>query len=241
MGANAQTSVPAFTSGQVLTASQVTQINTGIPVFASSTERDAAFGGAGEKTLAEGQMAYLEDTNETQVYDGSAWAAVGGGGGLVFISRTTIGSAVSSVTVSNAFSADYDSYRIILSGGAASSSVGLQLEIGGVTTGYYYAGSKTEYGGSSPAISRASNAAYWQAGLGHPNFLSADINVHNPFTTNRPTYSATMTLGLGSSSGYTIHVAGFLGNTDSHTDFLIRPNSGTMTGGTIDVYGYAKA
>jgi hypothetical protein len=79
MGANAQTSVPAFTAGQVLTAAQVTQINTGIPVFASSTERDAAFGGTGEKTLAEGQMAYLEDTNATQYYDGSSWAAVAGG------------------------------------------------------------------------------------------------------------------------------------------------------------------
>ena len=79
MGANAQTSVPAFTAGQVLTAVQVTQINTGIPVFASSTERDAAFGGTGEKTLAEGQMAYLEDTNATQYYDGSSWAAIAGG------------------------------------------------------------------------------------------------------------------------------------------------------------------
>lgn len=77
MGANAQTSVPAFTAGQVLTAAQVTQINTGIPVFASSTERDAAFGGAGEKTLAEGQFAYLEDTDTVQVYDGSAWQTVG--------------------------------------------------------------------------------------------------------------------------------------------------------------------
>jgi hypothetical protein len=78
MGANAQTSVPAFTAGQVLTAAQVTQINTGIPVFASSTERDAAFGGTGEKTLAEGQMAYLEDTNALQYYDGTAWQATGG-------------------------------------------------------------------------------------------------------------------------------------------------------------------
>lgn len=83
MGANAQTAVPAFTAGQVLTAAQMTQVNTGIPVFASSTERDAAFGGAGEKTLAEGQYAFLEDTNETQVYDGSAWAAVGQPGGKI--------------------------------------------------------------------------------------------------------------------------------------------------------------
>ena len=78
MGANAQTSVPAFTAGQVLTAAQMTQVNTGIPVFASSTERDAAFGGTGEKTLAEGQYAFLEDTNETLVYDGSSWVSTGG-------------------------------------------------------------------------------------------------------------------------------------------------------------------
>jgi len=89
MGANAQTSVPAFTSGQVLTAAQVTQINTGIPVFASSTERDAAFGGTGEKTLAEGQMAYLEDTNATQYYDGSSWAAVAGGKILQVVEGST--------------------------------------------------------------------------------------------------------------------------------------------------------
>jgi len=89
MGANAQTSVPAFTSGQVLSAAQMTQVNTGIPVFASSTERDAAFGGAGEKTLAEGQLAYLEDTNETQVYDGSAWAAVGGAAGILQVVSTS--------------------------------------------------------------------------------------------------------------------------------------------------------
>ena len=88
MGANAQTSVPAFTAGQVLTAAQMTQVNTGIPVFASSTERDAAFGGTGEKTLAEGQMAYLEDTNATQYYDGSSWAAVAGGKILQVVTGT---------------------------------------------------------------------------------------------------------------------------------------------------------
>jgi len=98
MGANAQTSVPAFTSGQVLTAAQVTQINTGIPVFASSTERDAAFGGTGEKTLAEGQMAYLEDTNATQYYDGSSWAAVAGGKILQVVSASYSTTTTSSST-----------------------------------------------------------------------------------------------------------------------------------------------
>ena len=79
MGVNAQTSVPAFTAGQVLTAAQMTEVNTGIPVFADSTARDAAFGGSGEKVLAEGQFAYIEATNVTQYYDGAAWQPVGAG------------------------------------------------------------------------------------------------------------------------------------------------------------------
>lgn len=78
MGANAQTSVPAFTAGQILTAQQLFEISTGIPVFATTTTRDAAFGGTGEKTLAEGQFAYIEASNTTQYYDGTSWLSLGG-------------------------------------------------------------------------------------------------------------------------------------------------------------------
>lgn len=78
MGANAQTSVPAFTAGQILTAQQQTQINTGIPVFATTTTRDAAFGGTGEKTLAEGQFAYIEASDTVQYYNGTSWLTFGG-------------------------------------------------------------------------------------------------------------------------------------------------------------------
>ncbi len=88
MGANAQTAVPVFTSGQVLTAAQVTQINTGVPVFADSTARTAAFGGSGEKVLAEGQFAYLESDNTTYYYDGAAWVAVGGGASIAVFNET---------------------------------------------------------------------------------------------------------------------------------------------------------
>ena len=77
MGVNQQTSVPAFTSGQVLTAQQQTEINTGVPVFADTTARDAAFGGAGEKALADGQLCYLESTSKVQFYNGTAWANLG--------------------------------------------------------------------------------------------------------------------------------------------------------------------
>jgi len=77
MGANAVTTVPVYVAGEVLTAADLNITNSGIPVFDTSVERDAAFGGTGEKTLAEGQFAYLEDTNTTQYYDGAVWQSVG--------------------------------------------------------------------------------------------------------------------------------------------------------------------
>ena len=75
MGANAQTSVFTFTAGQVLTAAQLNATAaTGVPVFATTTDRDAAFGGTGEKTLAEGQTCYIEAApKRLQVYNGTAW------------------------------------------------------------------------------------------------------------------------------------------------------------------------
>jgi hypothetical protein len=76
MGANAQTTVPTFTTGQVLTAAQVNQINTGVPVFADSTARTAAFGGTGEKVLAQGQLSYLESDGKIYVYSGTAWISI---------------------------------------------------------------------------------------------------------------------------------------------------------------------
>ena len=77
MGVNATTFVPAYVAGEVLTAADLTVTNSGVPVFADTTARDAAFGGTGEKVLAEGQLCYLEDSNVVQYYDGAAWATVG--------------------------------------------------------------------------------------------------------------------------------------------------------------------
>ena len=83
MGANATTFVPAYIAGEVLTAADLSVTNSGIPVFATTVTRDAAFGGTGEKVLAEGQFAYLESTNATQYYDGAAWVALGGKWGQI--------------------------------------------------------------------------------------------------------------------------------------------------------------
>jgi hypothetical protein len=120
MGVNAQTAVPAFVAGEVLTAAEMTQINTGIPVFADSTARTAAFGGTGEKVLAEGQYAYLESDNTTSVWDGSSWISVGVTPGLVYITGATFTTVASFSLPTNTFTSTYRNYRMILEISASS-------------------------------------------------------------------------------------------------------------------------
>jgi len=64
-----------FSTGAILTADQVNTylMDQTIMKFASTTTRDAAFGGAGEPTLSEGMFAYTSDTDTLWYYTGSAW------------------------------------------------------------------------------------------------------------------------------------------------------------------------
>jgi hypothetical protein len=67
-----------FVSGEVLTAANVMQfLMRGVKVFADAATRDAAYGGAGEPTLEEGEVCYLIDTNQVLAYDGAVWQAIG--------------------------------------------------------------------------------------------------------------------------------------------------------------------
>ena len=78
--ANTQIKVPLFAAAEVLTAANMNiSAGTGIPVFATTVTRDAAFGGTGEKVLAEGQFAYIEADDTLYFFDGSVWAEVSGG------------------------------------------------------------------------------------------------------------------------------------------------------------------
>lgn len=240
MGANAQTSVPTFTAGEVLTAANMNiSARTGVPVFADTTARDAAFGGTGEKTLAEGQMAYVENlTGDAQIqyYDGSTWNSLGAAG-LTLISSTTIGSAVSSVTVSDAFSSTYDNYKIIVTGGAASSNSYLKLTLGATTTGYYFAGFYTNLNWASGLNAYAeANAAAWYGGTANVDELFADISIFMPNLAKKTTYA--VNYSDARTVAETSQYAGFVNNSTQYTAFTLTTAAGTMTGGTVKVYGY---
>lgn len=69
--------IKLFTDGEVLDASEVNTyfMDQSLCVFDDATERDAAFGGAGEPTLQEGRICYLKDDDTIYIYTGSAWTA----------------------------------------------------------------------------------------------------------------------------------------------------------------------
>jgi len=236
---NTQTSVPAFVASQVLTAQQQTEINTGIPVFATTVTRDAAFGGSGEKALAEGQFAYIEATNTTQYYDGAAWQSVGASG-LTLVSATTIGTTVSSVTVSSAFSSTYDNYRIILSGGVASTATEINMTLGATATGYYRFLVSGSYTSDTVNGAGSANTTSWRhTASGSTTLLSGEIDLYSPNLAKN-----TSIIGRGaqaSTTGATLWQNGYLNDTTQYTAFTFTPQTGTLTGGTIRVYGYQNS
>jgi len=157
--------------------------------------------------------------------------------GLVLISRTTIGSAVSSVTVSSAFSADYDQYEIVISGGSHSGIAALNVNLDGLTSGYQYSYSYLAYAGGAQVNFVSTSATSWvNVGEGNGGALTAQFTLHQPFAAKRK--------GIRWADGFSgVHLygAGVNTSTSSYTGFVVAAASGTMTGGYIDVYGYAKA
>ena len=240
MGANATTFVPAYVAGEILTAADLSVTNSGIPVFADSTARDAAFGGAGEKVLAEGQYAYLESTKQTLVYDGSNWVSVGVTPGLVLVKSQVIGTTVGSVTVTDAFSATYDSYRIIISDGVSSGATALLLmTLGATTSGYYWAQNGRTYADADNSGASGGSSSSWRAGAGSTKTLTMNLDIVAPFLSTETNFSGQYQ--FVTTTGSILNVAGFLDNTTSYTAFTVTASSGTLTGGTIRVYGYANS
>jgi hypothetical protein len=147
----------------------------------------------------------------------------------------TIGNAVSSVTVSGAFSALYDAYRVILTGGVGTATAVLQMTLGATSTGYYYAGKARTYAGADTNIA-ATNAAWWYAAESGTNALTGLIELQNPNLAKQTLFQTTIVPPR--TDGYWLGAGGYLADTNQYTAFTLTPNAGTITGGTIRVYGY---
>ena len=238
MGANAQTAVPVFTAGQVLTAQQQTEINTGIPVFATTVTRDAAFGGTGEKTLAEGQFAYIEATNTTQYYDGATWQSVVPAGGLTLVTSAS-GSAAASIIIDNCFTSTYENYRILFVGKTSADTFStIQLRVGGVAAATNYATQTLNVAGTGVTAARLTaqtSARIFASNSDDTN--AASIDIFKPNLAIGTSYNVLNTYLSGTIDQYVI--TGRHSTATAYDGFAVTPLSGTITA-TIYVYGYSK-
>lgn len=158
--------------------------------------------------------------------------------GVWLVKEQVIGSAVSSVTVTDAFSADYDSYRIIINGGLGSTDTGsLNVTLGATATGYSRGGTYGSWNSTTVSAVSNENAANWTAtALFTTNNISCDITLHNPYLAQRTVMAARAARTVA--AGLYVDYVGYLDNTTSYTAITFTTAAGTITGGTIRIYGY---
>jgi hypothetical protein len=165
------------------------------------------------------------------------FAAANPVGGLTLISATTIGTTVASVTVSSAFSATYDAYKIVISGGVGTGSPQLILTFGATTTGYNYGYIFQSYNATITGAGATNAAGLSLFGTANASGISFNNDVVNPFLA-KETMVASQIWYDGTNIGSS---RGVLANTTSYTAFTITTTTGTLTGGTIRVYGYLNS
>jgi hypothetical protein len=156
--------------------------------------------------------------------------------GLTLISATTVGSAVASVTVSSAFSSTYANYKIMWSGGSSSDSdVNVKMILGATSTAYYSIRSGYRYAASAFDFVDANNGTAWTVTgtVGTNTNLNMELlqpNLAKITLFNSSWQSAT---GIAFSAGYQ-------NSNTQFTAFTLTPDTGTLTGGVIRVYGYTN-
>ena len=197
----------------------------------------------------EGQMSYLKDTNSVEVYDGSAWAAVGSG--AMTLVATATPSAVSSASIDNCFTADYANYMILYQNTAASAAnnnltIKLRASSTDTSANYYY----------QKLSQWAANVIGQQNDAGTDEFEFVRINTTYPLnswgtiTMFGPALAA-QTLysaygGDSTASGSptivlrTYSVAGYQSDSTAFDGFTLLAASGTFSG-KVHVYGIADS
>jgi hypothetical protein len=178
-------------------------------------------------------MATPPDFTAGQILTAAQMNAVG----LWLVKSETIGSAVTSVNVTSAFNADFENYHVTISGGVCSTNTDLRLQLGATTTGYYAAYNRVVYStGAASPIADNNAANFSRAAFGTPNSLNGTFDLLMPFAAKNTMYhGAFIAAGSAFNAGTG---SGFLDNSTSYTAFTLIVPTGTITGGTIRVYGY---
>jgi hypothetical protein len=170
--------------------------------------------------------------------DATLYTALGGAyPGLKLIKSQTIGTGVSSITVSDAFNSTFDNYKIIISGGVGSAANYIGIRLGSTTSGYAYSRMMIAFDSTTinNTVSTTAGTLFQYAG-----YIKTD-DAHTEFELLSPNL-AKITKIHGNFIHPTNHgvFGGWVSGTTQYTAFTVLPLGATLTGGTISVYGYAK-
>ena len=179
------------------------------------------------KTFTTGEVLTAADTNTYLANSG-----------LVYITSTTIGSAVSSVTVSNVFSSTYDQYLITFAGGTATTTNLISLQLGATATGYYEVRPGVVIATAATVNNVTNNGTFFYVGQYTTTGKTLHTVLMNP---NLATETQHFSQGYSYNTTAIALSTGFLNNTTQYTAFTLAALAGTWTGGVVTVYGYRKA
>ena len=189
-----------------------------------------------------GQIIFETDTNRLAVYNGSSWIMLADAdtpSGLELIKTQTVGSAVSSVTVSDVFSSTYDNYRIIMRFNSSSSTASHLMQLSGTTSSNYLtSGFYQSWGAAAMTAYSPGFSTTWVLSANNTSTAATDIvmDVFSPFSSVRTQGTVNAAAGNGTLDAIVLE-----NTTNSSTGFIISKSGDTMTGGTIRVYGYRNS
>jgi hypothetical protein len=169
---------------------------------------------------------------------GCTVTSVGGTAATASDGVITIGSGNTSVTVANAFSADYRNYKVLMTYGTSSAGGRMNLQLSGATGTSYYTVATYQALGTATVLGLATS------GAGETSFYAADSNtagyavsldLHNPFVSTTKTFIE----GQWMSNSLGGRFSGVQNTNVSHTGFTLSLASGSFNSGIeIRVYGY---
>lgn len=162
--------------------------------------------------------------------------------GLVLISTISVGSSVSNVQINNVFDATFDNYKISVSGVTMSTSSGnsmyLRLSSGGTTaiTNYQFGLAKIDIAAGTISAGSGASSNVMFVGKGVGDKFGTVFDVVMPYISTHTIFPCIG--GVEVSTGYAYIGIGQHQTTASYDGFRLQPLTGTLTGGTIRVYGY---
>jgi hypothetical protein len=207
---------------------------------------------------ATGTMIYETDTGFIVVYNGTSWVQMmspAAPPGWVMVSPTSVVNAtnssgnitfsgVTSVSINGCFSSQFDHYKIMFDGTAASSS-GTPFRMRLRTSGTDYSGANYYFAGNWGKVNGLTGV-WWAAAVGqfHIGYLwndrcKASIEVFRPFTTSSHVIQW-QSFGDDNSAQIANAVSGSELAGVARDGFTFYPDAGTFAG-SIRIYGYRNS